>query len=297
MRKKVNNNISIFIFILFSLTGCHSGSDKTVARERLNKFVAQVKQVHTAHERIIPQKSILPKKTVLQIPAYYKPIKQTAQFSNNIGTAENPTIEGGIINSFEHVVISQNIASEKTKDQQIETYKFANKPIKNSESFSDNWTHSSKVRMMLINAAKRGKLEYVLKKADQMQLPASIAIVPMVESNYNASVISPKGAGGAWQLMPDTAKSYGIENQKRFEFNSSTVVALKLLKDLYNQFGNWELAFAAYNAGSKRVLQALEKNPQAKSIEDLELPRETKIYVKRIMNINQSLERLATNVN
>jgi len=61
---------------------------------------------------------------------------------------------------------------------------------------------------------------------------------------------------------------------------------------LHQQFGSWALAFAAYNAGSKRVELALRKNPKARSIKDLDLPKETKQYVSRIMSINKKLDKV-----
>ena len=72
-----------------------------------------------------------------------------------------------------------------------------------------------------------------------------MALVPIVESNYNRNAVSPKGAGGAWQLMPKTAGDYGLSSNQRFDFTSSTGVAIQLLNDLYQQFGNWALVFAA----------------------------------------------------
>jgi membrane-bound lytic murein transglycosylase D len=151
------------------------------------------------------------------------------------------------------------------------------------------YTTNEKVKRILINAAESGKLDYVLKKADQMGLPASTAIIPMVESQYQTDAVSPKGAAGAWQLMPSVAKDYGISNQDRFQFTASTDAALKLINSLHNQFNNWDLSFAAYNAGSKRIMDALHKNPSAQNVNDLDVPKETKEYVSRIKNINYAL--------
>lgn len=114
----------------------------------------------------------------------------------------------------------------------------------------------------------------------------------MVESNYRTQAISTKGAAGAWQLMPLVAHEYGLSHQDRFTFNVSTDVALQLLCDLYHRFHNWELAFAAYHAGSGRVARALHNHPQAIRLADLHLPEETVHYVRRLHRLNHALQQM-----
>ena len=157
---------------------------------------------------------------------------------------------------------------------------------------SDSWASDSKVEKVLKQAASEGKLSYVLEEAKKAKVPATVAIVPIVESNYNKNAVSPKGAGGAWQLMPATASDYGLANSDRFDFNMSTQAAIQLLNNLHNEFGNWALAFAAYNCGETCVKNALKKNPNATDIDDLSLPRETKDYVHKIVKLNQIIAGL-----
>ena len=166
-------------------------------------------------------------------------------------------------------------------------------PIKQSIAFkSDNWAKDPQVEKVLKQAASDGKLSYVLEQAKKANVPASVAIVPIVESHYNKNAISPVGAGGAWQLMPGTANDYGLSSADRFDFNSSTTVAIQILNDLHQEFGNWALAFAAYNCGSQCVINALKKNPNAKDIDDLSLPKETRDYVHKIVQLNQLIAGL-----
>jgi membrane-bound lytic murein transglycosylase D len=141
----------------------------------------------------------------------------------------------------------------------------------------------------LEKAAVTGKLTYILNQSDQKQLPASVALLPVVESAYQDNAISPKGAAGLWQLMPETARENGISPENRTDFIPSTQAALNYLKQLHEQFGNWTLAFAAYNAGQERVMQALQKNPAATSLEELDLPKETKNYINALISIDQKL--------
>lgn len=134
---------------------------------------------------------------------------------------------------------------------------------------------------------KQDKVAYVLTKTKELGLPSTLAAVPVVESNYKNQTVSSKGAAGEWQLMPAIAKQYGISTQARFNFYSSTQVALHYLKDLHAQFGSWPLALAAYNAGEFRVLHALHKNPNTTDVSQLDLPYQTKQYVAKIMRLNQ----------
>lgn len=190
-----------------------------------------------------------------------------------IGSVDNPTINGGHINAI-----------EISRSQKI------------NMSTNDNFVSQDKIKKILNNANREGKLEHVLNVTQKMGLPANLSLIPIIESNYRTDAVSAKGAAGAWQLMPSTARDYGVSSDERFQLSKSTPAALRYLRDLHNQFGNWDLTFAAYNAGSGRVMEALRKNPAAKSIEELRLPTETKNYVHRMARLNESLIELSKNV-
>ncbi len=84
--------------------------------------------------------------------------------------------------------------------------------------------------------------------------PALVKAIIMVESSYNPRAISKKGAKGLMQLMPLTAKSYGVEDA--FDPKNNIRAGVAYFRTLLNQFnGDERLALAAYNAGSKRVRQ------------------------------------------
>ncbi len=199
-----------------------------------------------------------------------------------IGTPEQPTIEGGWIN-------------QARKGEQI------NQKNKNVDQFvalskiPDEFNSSKEIEKLLTLAGNQNKLAYVLQRAKQMNLPATVALIPMVESRYQTHAVSPKGASGAWQLMPATAKNYGLDSEDRENFMLSTNAALQVLKNLHQQFGNWTLAFAAYNAGSVRVKCALLHRPDVHWMEDLDLPLETKHYLSRLRAIYQMIVRLSIN--
>lgn len=240
------------------------------------------------------------------------PINGIIQHTDFIGTSDRPTLDGGIINAADGITI--NVIHVDTNTQKSSTdlpMNFINKKmqrnsptkltsenpehktlLKLARPFQDTWATSSKVKSLLEEAAKDGKLDYVLRKTNQKGLPASVATVPMIESRYQVDAVSPKGAAGAWQLMSATAKDYGVNKEDRYKFKPATDAALNLLDDLHKQFGSWELAFAAYNAGAERVQTALRKKPHAHSVRELDLPVETKNYVALIMALNKTMESL-----
>ena len=228
------------------------------------------------------------KKAAFTLPKGYQPIKNTFEKTSYMGTTDHPTMDGGMINALDDIPIHYDQPEKKQVDRTAK--EIARVDIQSQKPFQDTWAKNEKVKQLLHYAARDGKLEYVLKKADEKGLPASIAFLPIVESQYRNDAISPKGAAGAWQLMPSVAKQYGISKDDRFEFSIATDTVIRLLTDLHQQFNNWDLTFAAYNAGSRRISNALHKAPQAVNINDLDIPEETKNYVKRIKAISDALE-------
>lgn len=142
----------------------------------------------------------------------------------------------------------------------------------------------------LSTSLQKQQFSFISKQLTQHQLPKELALIPVIESHYNKQAVSPKGAGGLWQLMPATAKEYGISSQARFQLEPSTTAALNYFNVLHKKFGNWEFAIAAYNAGSGRVQKALNKNPTATSVQQLSLPQETKQYVQKFYQMQAQLQ-------
>lgn len=154
-------------------------------------------------------------------------------------------------------------------------------------------TNSEKTKLLhsiLNNSERRSKFKYVMKKAQELKLPNELALIPVIESEYKNKAVSPKGAAGLWQLMPGTARIFGLSSSQRFEMHASTKAALLHLKDLFNEYKSWELAIAAYNAGDGRVNQALHRNPHAKTVQDLNLPHETRQYVLSFFQLQKALK-------
>ena len=116
-------------------------------------------------------------------------------------------------------------------------------------------------------------------------IPDDFKYLAVIESGLT-HVVSPAGAEGFWQFMPQTAKDYGLEVNgdidERLHLIKATESAAAYLIDAYAEFGNWTLAAAAYNAGVQRIKSSLEKQ-QTKSYYDLHLNEETSRYMYRIL--------------
>ncbi|HIC97765.1 MAG TPA: lytic transglycosylase [Aquificaceae bacterium] len=134
-------------------------------------------------------------------------------------------------------------------------------------------------------ALRRAKLylPHIKKILRKHRLPEDLALLPLVESAFNPFAVSPSGAGGIWQLMPDTARRYGLrvdgEIDERFDLEKSTEAAARYLKDLYRIFGSWELVLAAYNCGEGCVSRKTGGGNFWKTRKNL--PRQTRRYVPK----------------
>ena len=120
-------------------------------------------------------------------------------------------------------------------------------------------------------------------------LPEELAFTAMIESGYNPLAVSRVGAKGLWQFMAATARRYGLRVDhwvdERLDPEKSTVAAASYLRDLHTQFGSWNLAQAAYNAGEVAVAKAI-RGTQSNDFWVLArsnfLRRETKEFVPQI---------------
>ena len=144
----------------------------------------------------------------------------------------------------------------------------------------------------------RPYLYYIFQETQKKHLPAELALLPMIESEYTPSGRSSKGAVGLWQLMPDTAHNYGIKMNMWYDGRQSTIVstkaALNFLSYLYDQFDhNWLLALAAYNAGPGAVMAAIHYNERHGRPTDfwaLHLPKQTEQYIPKLLALAQIIQ-------
>jgi membrane-bound lytic murein transglycosylase D len=124
----------------------------------------------------------------------------------------------------------------------------------------------------------------------EFNLPSDLVYLSLVESGFNPHAYSRARATGPWQFMKGTAIVYGLRVDQyvdeRRDPIKSTIAAARYLRDLYDMFGTWPLAMAAYNAGEGKVMRALQKS-RADSFWEIAqtklIRRETKEYVPRFM--------------
>ena len=139
-------------------------------------------------------------------------------------------------------------------------------------------------------------LYYFLDEVERRGMPTEIALLPMVESAFQPTATSPVGAAGLWQFMPKTGKQYGLEQtwwyDGRRDITAATSAALNYLQNLYNQFGDWRLALAAYNWGEGNLARAIAKTQAAGlpvTFENIRMPAETRNYVPKLLAIRNLL--------
>jgi len=124
----------------------------------------------------------------------------------------------------------------------------------------------------------------------QFQLPTDLIFLSLVESGFNPKAYSRARAAGPWQFMKMTGRHYGLRVDEyvdeRRDPIKSTVAAARYLRDLYDLFGTWPLAMAAYNAGERKIQRALRK-AKAETFWEIAqtrfIRRETREYVPRFM--------------
>lgn len=132
-------------------------------------------------------------------------------------------------------------------------------------------------------------IESILKKNG---IPDDFKYLAVIESGL-VNVVSPAGARGIWQFMPQTAKEYGMEVNdfvdERYHLEKSTQAACDYLNSAKNKFGTWTLAAASYNGGVSGINKQIERQGES-GYYDLLLTEETSRYVFRILALKEIMK-------
>lgn len=124
------------------------------------------------------------------------------------------------------------------------------------------------------------------------KVPNDFKYMPLIESNWQAAVVSSAGAVGYWQFMDETAKDMGMRieagNDDRTDLVKSTEAACRYLKSLYKRLGSWTLAAAAYNGGMGMIEKKMVRQ-STRSYYDMTLNPETGYYLYRMLAMKELL--------
>jgi hypothetical protein len=158
-------------------------------------------------------------------------------------------------------------------------------------------------RELLVNANLDATTLLIIKRANRTfpiiepilknnNIPDDFKYLAVIESGL-VNAVSPAGAKGVWQFMPETAKEKGLEVNEivdeRYHLEKSTEAACKYLLDAKRKFGSWTLAAASYNGGMTAVNKQIDIQ-KVTSYYDLLLNEETSRYVFRILALKEIMK-------
>lgn len=151
-------------------------------------------------------------------------------------------------------------------------------------------SHPDYVQRMTERSSKY--LFYIVEELERRHMPSELALLPFIESAFNPQAVSSAKAAGMWQFMPATGRVFDLRQNMfrddRRDVLASTRAALDYLQKLYDMFGDWHLALAAYNWGEGSVGRAIAKNQKAglpSAYGDLKMPMETRLYVPKLQAV------------
>jgi membrane-bound lytic murein transglycosylase D len=156
----------------------------------------------------------------------------------------------------------------------------------------ESWFAARPENVNRLTERARPYLYHIVEEVHRRDMPMEIALLPMIESAFVPTALSRSAASGIWQFIPSTGTHYGLRQDNwydgRRDFTAATNAALDYLGKLYLDFGDWQLALAAYNCGEGCIARAIQKNVQLGLPTDyasLSLPNETRHYVPKLLAI------------
>ena len=161
-------------------------------------------------------------------------------------------------------------------------------PGKQFRPFADAYIRSNDESLAAVRQRSKRPFVIIDSVLTQYDLPAELRYLAVIESDLKSTATSRVGAKGPWQLMAVTARDLGLKVSRRMDertnYYKSTKAAALYLRDLHNQFKDWLLVLAAYNAGPLPVLRAIQRS-HSRNFWVLQryLPAESRQHVKRFL--------------
>ena len=184
-----------------------------------------------------------------------------------------------------------SMTSTTTVNPAAARWDIANLEHQRVDYWVDRFSNGDKRAEFEASLARMPEYESMIRrKLRERQMPEDLVYLAMIESGFNPQAHSAAGARGIWQLIPDTARRYGLRVDEtvddRLDAAGSTDAALSYLADLYERFGSWYLAAAAYNTGENRVGRIMIESTGSERGSDADyyriwdtLPGETRDFV------------------
>ena len=183
---------------------------------------------------------------------------------------------------------TEEISEAKPEDalQSYEDVKFDIKRNSKVERYIRRFSGKGKENFAVILRRSGKYLPDIRETLRSEGIPQEIAYLPIIESGFNPRAVSKKNAVGLWQFIRPTGLKYGLKINywvdERMHAEKSTLAAARYLSKLFDEFGSWELALAAYNCGENRVARAIKRTGSTDFwTVSRRLPRETRNYIPK----------------